>query len=71
MSSSSRCAGQIVYDFEEFCRDYGHPAGKCFTFEVTSNAVTYVYARVAGEVDGDQVVFDLTDEDLVGTHKAH
>jgi hypothetical protein len=32
--------GQIVYDLEEFCRDYGHPAGKLFTFETTCSATT-------------------------------
>ena len=32
-------AGQIAYDLEEFCKDYGHPHGRKFTFEVTSDAV--------------------------------
>ena len=71
MQTQSRCAGQIVYDLDEFCQDYGHPSGQWFTFEVTSNAVTYVYARVTGKVDGDSVVFDLSEDDLVGTRKAH
>ena len=71
MQTWSKSVGQIVYDFDEFCRDYGHPAGQCFTFEVTSNAVTYVYARVVGEIDGDQVIFELTEDDLVSTRKAH
>ena len=56
--------GQIAYDLEEFCKDYGHPAGKLFTFEVTHDAVTYVYANVEGTVCASQVVFD----DEVGGH---
>ncbi len=40
--------GQIIYDLAEFCEDYGHPQGQLFTFEVTCDAVTYVYARVLG-----------------------
>ena len=58
-------------DFEEFCNDYGHPAGRLFTFEVTHNAVTYVYADVAGTVSGDEVIFWLSGTDLVDTRKAH
>ena len=27
--------GEIAYDLDEFCEDYGHPAGQLFTFEVT------------------------------------
>lgn len=71
MRAMRECEGQVTYDFEEFCADYGHPAGKLFTFEVTSNAVTYVYADVTGKVSGDEVIFDLHGEDLVGTRKAH
>ena len=63
--------GQIVYDFEEFCNDYGHPQGQSFTFEVTYDAITYVYAEVTGIVDADKVIFDLISEDLVCTRKAH
>lgn len=63
--------GQIAYDFEEFCADYGHPAGQLFTFEVTHNAVTYVYADVPGTIHGDEVVFCLEESDLVHTRKAH
>jgi hypothetical protein len=63
--------GQIAYELEEFCKDYGHPAGQLFTFEVTCNAMTYVYANVAGEVRSGQVVFELNGEDLVGTRKCH
>jgi len=63
--------GQITYDFEEFCEDYGHPQGQLFTFEVTCHAVTYVYAGVTGVVRSGQVIFDLSDEDLVSTRKAH
>jgi hypothetical protein len=63
--------GQITYDLVEFCQDYGHPEGQLFTFEVTCNAVTYVYANVAGEVRVDKVIFDLSDDELVDTRKAH
>ncbi len=63
--------GQIVYDFEEFCNDYGDPYGRSFTFEVTCNAVTYVYADVMGTVAAGKVVFDLSGEDLVCVRKAH
>ena len=63
--------GQIAYDLEEFCKDYGHPAGQLFTFEVTCNAVTYVYANVDGTVRASKVVFDLNGDDLVDTRKAH
>jgi hypothetical protein len=67
----SACDGQIVYDFKEFCNDYGHPRGKSFTFEVTCDAVTYVYADVVGIVRAGKVIFDLSSEDLVCTRKAH
>jgi hypothetical protein len=60
-----------VYDLEEFCQDYGHPSGQLFTFEITSNAVTYVYANVVGVVRAGKVVFDLNGNDLVYTRKAH
>ena len=63
--------GQIAYDLEEFCTDYGHPQGRSFTFEVTCDAVTYVYADVVGTVHAGQVIFELTCEDLVCTRKAH
>ena len=63
--------GQIAYELDEFCKDYGHPAGQLFTFEITCNAMTYVYANVAGEIRAGQVVFELTGEDLVGTRKSH
>ncbi len=71
MGTTPKCDGQIVYEFEDFCRDYGHPAGQMFTFEVTHNAATYVYADVIGTVEADKVVFDLHDDDLVATRKAH
>ena len=48
-----------------------NPAGLLLTFEVTNKAVVYVYAGVAGEIFGDQVVFDLNSENLVDTRKAH
>jgi hypothetical protein len=63
--------GQIAYDLEVFLNDYGDPCGRSFTFEVTCDAVTYVYADVVGTVHADQVVFELNSEDLVYTHKAH
>lgn len=63
--------GQIDYDLEEFCEEYGHPQGRSFTFEVTSDAVTYVYAGVVGTVRAGTVVFELTSDDLVCTRKAH
>ena len=71
MEAASRCDGQIAYDLDEFCKDYGHPAGQLFTFEITCDSVTYVYANVAGTVRASEVVFDLDGEDLVGTRKAH
>lgn len=63
--------GQITYDLTEFCRDYGHPSGLSVTFEVTNNAVVYVYAGVTGEISGNEVVFDLNRENLVDTRKVH
>ena len=42
--------GQIAYDLEQFLNDYGDPCGRSFTFEVTCDAVTYVYADVVGTV---------------------
>ncbi|HTW72789.1 MAG TPA: hypothetical protein VMB73_21825 [Acetobacteraceae bacterium] len=63
--------GQIAYDLEEFCKDHGHPLGRSFTFEVTADAVTYVYADVVGIVRDGEVIFDLSPEDLVSTRKAH
>jgi len=63
--------GQITYDLAEFCKDYGHPAGQVFTFEVTCDAVTYVYARVVGVVCSGEVTFELSGENLVCMRKAH
>jgi hypothetical protein len=71
MRRVSECDGQIAYDLDEFCRDYGHPAGQLFTFEITCDAVTYVYADVVGIVRASEVVFDLNGDDLVYTRKAH
>jgi hypothetical protein len=67
----SEIDGQIAYDFEEFCNDYGDPHGRSFTFEVTFDAVTYVYANVVGTVRADKLIFELNSEDLVCTRKAH
>lgn len=63
--------GQIAYDLEEFCNDYGNPLGRSFTFEVTCDAVTYVYADVVGTVRAGKVIFELNSEDLICTRKAH
>ena len=71
MQAGTTDDGQIAYDFDEFCNDYGHPAGQMFTFEVTHNAVTYVYADVIGTIRGSEVVFCLNEDDLVLTRKAH
>jgi hypothetical protein len=71
MQTESMYDGQITYDFNEFCKDYGHPTGRMFTFEVTHNAVTYVYADVIGTVRDGEVVFCLNGSDLVDTRKAH
>ena len=71
MQTASEYDGQRADDLEEFCKDYGHPSGQLFTFEVTCNAVTYVYANVAGTVHASKVVFDLNGDDLVDTRKAH
>ncbi len=73
MRAASECDGQdqIAFDLEEFCKEYGHPAGQLFTFEVTHHAVTYVYANVIGIVRSHKVIFDLSAKDLVGIRKAH
>ncbi|MBE7157137.1 MAG: hypothetical protein INR62_01655 [Rhodospirillales bacterium] len=71
MHSRLEADGQITYDLAEFCRDYGHPAGLTFTFEVISGACVYVYADVTGEVYDDQVVFDLYSDHLVDMRKTH
>lgn len=71
MRTASECDGQIAYDLEEFCQDYGHPWGQLFTFEITFNAVTYVYTNVVGVIRAGEVVFDLNGDDLVYTRKAH
>jgi hypothetical protein len=71
MQADADYVGQISYDYDEFCKDYGHPAGRMFTFEVTHRAITYVYADVIGQVEGDEVVFSLDASDLVQTRKAH
>jgi hypothetical protein len=63
--------GQIAYDLDEFCKDYGSPLGQSFTFEVTCDAVTYVYAGVVGTVRAGKVIFELSSEDLISTRKAH
>ena len=63
--------GQIAYDLEEFCKDYGHPQGRSFTFEVTCDCVMYVYKDIIGVVGDGTVTFDLTSDDLVCTRKAH
>jgi hypothetical protein len=67
----SNVDGQIAYDLEEFCKDYGHPRCRSFTFEVTCDAVTYVYEDVVGTVRSGKVIFELSSEDLVCTRKAH
>ncbi len=71
MRAASDCDGQITYDLEEFCKDYGHPEGQLFTFEITCNAVTYVYANVPGTVRARQVIFDLDGDNLIDARKAH
>lgn len=71
MQADTKDDGLITYDFEEFCDDYGHPAGRLFTLEVTHGAVTYIYADVTASVRGSEVVFYLNADDLVLTRKAH
>jgi hypothetical protein len=71
MQVDSDHLGQISYDYDEFCRDYGPPAGRLFTFELTQGAITQVYADVIGCVEGDEVIFSLDESDLVQTRKAH
>jgi hypothetical protein len=51
--------GQLAYELEEFCKDFGHPRGRAF------------YADVVGTVCDGKVIFDLCSEDLVCTRKAH
>jgi hypothetical protein len=62
---------QIAYDLEEFCEDFGHPRGKSFTFEVTCDAVTYVYADIVGTVQARKMIFEFNSENIVCTRKAH
>ena len=71
MRADAQVDGRITYDLDEFCDAHGHPAGRLFTLEVTQNAITYVYADVMATVCGDEVVFDLTGDDLVATRKAN
>ena len=71
MRAVSEHDGRISYDLDEFCKDYGHPTGQVFTFEVTHNATTYVYAEVSGTIQAGEVIFDLNGDDLVDTRKAH
>ena len=52
-------------------RIYGHPRRQLFTFEVTCDAVTYVYADIVGTVRAGTVIFELNSEDLICTRKAH
>jgi hypothetical protein len=35
MLTVSKHDGQIAFDLKEFCKNYGHPAGRVFNFEVT------------------------------------
>jgi len=71
MQEVSKFDGWIAYDFDEFCRDYGHPTGRLFTLEVTHDAVTYIYTEMIGTIRGNEVIFDLSDEDVVIARKAH
>jgi hypothetical protein len=71
MQTAFESDGQIAYDLDEFCKDYGHPDGRLFTLEVTCDAVTYVYANVIGTIRAREVIFELNAEDLVDTRKAH
>jgi hypothetical protein len=71
MQGDSEYDGQLSYDLEDFCRTYGHPAGRQFTIEVTYDAVTYVYADVVGTVHAGEVIFYLDSDDLVDTRKSH
>jgi len=63
--------GQITYDLEDFRRDHGDPTGRASTFEVTTNAVTYVYTNVTGTIHASNVIFDLYCDDLVQMQRAH
>jgi hypothetical protein len=62
---------RIAFDLDEFYKDYRHPAGELFNFEITHKAVAYVYAEVIGTAHADQVTFDLNSEALVSMRKAH
>jgi hypothetical protein len=70
MRATSEDHGQVAYDLEEFCKDYGHPTDRLFTVEITCNSVTCVYANVLGTVRACKVISDL-DEDLLRTRQAH
>ena len=63
--------GQVTYDLDDFRRHHGDPTGQSFTFEVTTNAVTYVYAEVTGTIRANKVIFDLCCDDLVDMQRAH
>ena len=63
--------GQIAYDLDEFCKDYGHPQGQLFTLEMTYDALTYVFSDIVGTVRAGEVIFELNNEDVVCTRKAH
>jgi hypothetical protein len=63
--------GQVAYDLDDFRRHHGDPTGQAFTFEVTANAITYVYANVTGTIRANKVVFDLYCDDLVEMQRAH
>jgi hypothetical protein len=63
--------GQVAYDLDDFRRHHGDPTGQSFTFEITTNAITYVYANVTGTIRANKVVFDLYGDDLVDMQRAH
>ena len=71
MRTANEQDGQVAYDLDDFRQHHGDPMGQSFTFEITTNSITYVYANVTGTIRADKVVFDLYGEDLVEMQRAH
>ena len=71
MRATSEDHGQVACDFEEFCKDYGHPTDRLFTVEITCNSVAYVYAKIMGTFRASKVISGLNAEDPLGTRQAH
>ena len=71
MRTGCRITGAISYDLAEFLHEYGNPAGKTFTVEVTYDGKTYIYDGVIGEIRENEVVIDLASGKFVGERYLH